>query len=230
MRRGLFGKLRSKRDFVAHGAPRGFLAVFEPWIQGCVASSRAQLGADWQAAFLTAPIWRFWLGPQICGATALGAVMPSMDGVGRYFPLSLALFADEGEALPSPEADAQDEWFAAVEDFLLSTLERETPFEAILEAFEALPAPAFDGAQARLLPSGVAAARVGERGFAAACRAAREAEERARTTAATSFWWTDGGERFERLALVANGMPAPSVFAAMISGRPDAPAQVDERG
>jgi len=226
MRRGLFGKLQAKRDFVSQGAPRGFLSVFEPWIQGGVASSRAQLGAEWQAAYLTAPIWRFWLGPQLCaGATAIGAFMPSMDGVGRYFPLSVAIFAEEGETLLPPEADPQDKWFAAIEDFLLSTLEQGVVFESVLEALEALPAPALGLAEAHLLTPAVAAARVGEGGFGEACRLAREELARARVVADQSFWWTEGGDGFERFALAATGMPDPALFSAMISGRfaPSAP-------
>ncbi|MBG0809502.1 type VI secretion system-associated protein TagF [Methylosinus sp. H3A] len=226
MRRGLFGKLQAKRDFVSQGAPRGFLTAFEPWLQGGVASSRAQLGAEWRAAYLTAPIWRFWLGPQLCGgATAIGAFMPSMDGVGRYFPFSVAMFAEEGESLPPPEADPQDGWFVAIEDFLLSTLEQGVVFESVLEALEALPAPALGATGARLLtPETVAAARVGEAGFGEACRLARETVARARAVADQSFWWTEGGDGFERFALAATGMPDPALFVAMITGRFTSPA------
>jgi type VI secretion system protein ImpM len=83
MRCGLFGKLPAKRDFVALQAPRAFLAVWEKWLQAGVSASRAELGADWQALFLRAPIWRFWLGAELAGAPVLGAFMPSVDGVGR---------------------------------------------------------------------------------------------------------------------------------------------------
>ncbi|TDX67025.1 type VI secretion system protein ImpM [Methylosinus sp. sav-2] len=220
MRRGLFGKLQAKRDFVSQGAARGFLSAFEPWIQSGVASSRAQLGGDWQAAYLTAPIWRFWLGPQLCGGvTTLGAFMPSVDGVGRYFPLSVAFFAEAGEALPPPEADPQDLWFATLEDFLLSTLEQGVAFESVLESLETLPAPALEQPQARLVTPRAAAARVGEAGFGEACRSAREALARARTVADQSFWWTQGGEGFEPYALASTGMPDPAIFSAMITGR-----------
>ena len=68
MQCGLFGKLPTKRDFIAHQAPREFLDVWEPWMQGGISASRHELGDDWQQAFLTAPIWRFWLGAELCGA------------------------------------------------------------------------------------------------------------------------------------------------------------------
>ena len=66
MRCGLYGKLPTKRDFVAIKAPREFLAVWEPWMQSGLSASRHALGDSWQQTFLTAPIWRFWLGEELC--------------------------------------------------------------------------------------------------------------------------------------------------------------------
>ncbi|WP_164076542.1 type VI secretion system-associated protein TagF, partial [Stenotrophomonas maltophilia] len=55
---------------------------------------------DWTAVFLKAPIWRFWCGSSVLGTSLIGALMPSVDGVGRYFPLTVlapAPAASEGE-------------------------------------------------------------------------------------------------------------------------------------
>ena len=84
----LYGKLPTKRDFVAMGATRDFLDQWEPWLQSGVSASQAMLKDQWQQAFLRAPIWRFWLGADLCGVTMIGAFMPSLDKVGRYFPLT----------------------------------------------------------------------------------------------------------------------------------------------
>ena len=65
MQCGLFGKLPVKRDFVAINLPRGLLTLWENWLQASVAASREVLGRDWQDTFLTAPIWRFWLGQDL---------------------------------------------------------------------------------------------------------------------------------------------------------------------
>ena len=63
---------------------------------------------SWQQAYLTAPIWRFWLGADICGVTVIGALMSSLDGVGRYYPLTVFAVADEEAPIPPPEIDSQD--------------------------------------------------------------------------------------------------------------------------
>ena len=141
MRCGLFGKLPAKRDFIAVVAPRALLDKWEPWMQSSISASRDDLDKDWQQAFLTAPIWRFWLGADICGTTVTGAFMSSLDGVGRYYPLTIFACADAGSPIPPPDIDAQDEWFTVSEQFLLSTLEKETAFETITAALERLAPP-----------------------------------------------------------------------------------------
>src|SRR5262249_28369685 len=100
MRCSLFGKLAAKRDFIAVAAPRAFLDAWEPWMQSSVSASQHSLGRAWHGAFLAAPIWRFWLGADICGTTVLGAFMSSLDGMGRYYPLTLFACADPGAAIP----------------------------------------------------------------------------------------------------------------------------------
>src|SRR5450759_3741976 len=142
MRCSLFGKLAAKRDFIALFAPRDFLNAWEPWMQGCVSASRESLDASWQQAYLTAPIWRFWLGADICGATVVGAFMSSLDGVGRYYPLTLFAYADPGSAIAPPDIDAHDKWLAAGEDLLLSTLDKDLSFDAITSSLDQLTAPA----------------------------------------------------------------------------------------
>ena len=141
MQCGLFGKLSAKRDFVALSVPRDFLNAWEPWMQSCVSASRDSLGETWLESYLTAPIWRFWLGADICGATVTGALMPSLDGVGRYYPLTLLAQAPEARSIPPPDIDAHDQWFVSAEDFLLSTLDKTASFEALTQALDQLPAP-----------------------------------------------------------------------------------------
>src|ERR1043165_8077152 len=139
MRCGLFGKLTAKRDFIALFAPRAFLDAWEPWMQSGIAASRDLLGSDWQQAFLYAPMWRFWLGSDICGATVAGVFMPSVDGVGRYYPLTLFVYGDPGVAIMPPDIDAQNDWFHAAENYLLTTLDKDPSFAQPPNASEHLP-------------------------------------------------------------------------------------------
>jgi type VI secretion system protein ImpM len=224
MRCGLFGKLPSKRDYVAVGAPRDFLETWEPWLQGGISASRHQLGGAWQDAFLQAPIWRFWLGADLCGTTVAGALMPSVDGVGRYFPLTVFAKADHDEAIPPPELVPNEAWFERAEDVLLSALAPDSSFEAIQEALAQLPGPGTrvqePDAGMGLLPDRTLVGSAEPQALPGTLAAMRKVDH-ARVYAAMSVWWTVGGEGYAPLALLGRRMPSPYVFTGMLTGRFD---------
>lgn len=86
---GYTGKLPALGDFVRVGLPRRFTDPWDEWWQRSLAGIRQSEG--WTEAWLEAPVWRFHLGGGACGAEAVrGLWMPSVDRVGRYFPLTLA--------------------------------------------------------------------------------------------------------------------------------------------
>src|SRR5699024_2225277 len=113
------------------------------WLQSCLAESRRDLGEGWLDAWLCAPIWRFWLGSRIAGVPALGAMMPSVDGVGRYFPLCV-LGAHDG--LPPPDEDEHAGWLDAAEGLMLAALAEGGTYEGLLAGLDALPWPPSGGA------------------------------------------------------------------------------------
>jgi type VI secretion system protein ImpM len=224
MRCSLFGKLAAKRDFIALFAPRDFLNAWEPWMQACVSASRDTLGESWQQAYLTAPIWRFWLGADICGATVVGALMSSLDGVGRYYPLTLFAYADPGNAIAPPDIDTHDKWLAAGEDLLLSTLDKGLSFEAIAGSLDQLAVPAQHPPDSpsegiSILKEGAIASRLKSGGSYADLFASLRSANHSSVYAAASFWWTVGGSEYPPLALCCRRMPDPFVFTNMLTGR-----------
>lgn len=215
----LYGKLPAKRDFIAENLPRGFLGVFEPWLHGAVAASRLALGSGWQKAYFTAPIWRFWLGAGHCGRAMLGAFMPSVDGVGRSFPLVAFAAAPAGCIFPRPDAEPQEEWFAGLEAFLLATLDMRA-YEAVTTTLSALPEPAHMARPApthtvALLPGGMAALRPepGRPGTGGIAEAEAEAG-----LAFGTCWWTIGGAGFPPAVICGRHLPPPAIFTAFLTG------------
>ena len=80
------------------------------------------MGARWLPAFLDAPVWRFALPPGACGdGAALGLLMPSVDRVGRYFPLTLAAVFASGVGVPAEDVAAP--WLDACEIAGLTALD-----------------------------------------------------------------------------------------------------------
>ncbi|NNM74648.1 type VI secretion system-associated protein TagF [Enterovirga aerilata] len=226
MRCGLYGKLPSKRDFIAITTPKEFLSAWEPWLQGGISASRMKLGSAWQDAFLRAPIWRFWLGGEICGGAVLGAIMPSVDGVGRYFPLTIFARAEPGDELPPPEMEAYELWLEQAENLLLSALNEETSFEALSTAFERFAAPQ-PGPAPPLATEGLVRTRDGtvvanasSAQFGTILADLRRLDH-ARLYGSATFWWTLGGEGFAPQVIVGRRMPDPYLYTGMLTGRFD---------
>lgn len=107
VRPGFFGKLPGLGDFIRAGLPEDVVAAWEAWVKEGLAASRAALGEAWLDAFLEAPVWRFRLAPGLLGTHGLAGVMaPSVDRVGRYFPLML------GAAMAAPpDPEEASPWF-----------------------------------------------------------------------------------------------------------------------
>jgi len=120
---GFFGKLPARGDFVRHGLPRGFTDPWDDWMAGVLAGSRDRLGETWVGAWLEAPIWRFSLAPGQCGGwRVLGLMLPSVDRVGRYFPLGFAaLFPADAPGA----GDGDIAWLDRCEAAGLAALERD---------------------------------------------------------------------------------------------------------
>ncbi len=112
---GYFGKLPQRGDFVSSGLGRDFLDIWDQWLQDAIACSRDQLGDAWLDIYLTSPIWRFLLCDGICGGSAwAGVLIPSVDKVGRYYPLTIAAPLPAGSN-PMQFSVLADDWFRAAE-------------------------------------------------------------------------------------------------------------------
>ena len=120
---GAFGKIPALGDFFRIAPPAGFVEVWDGWLQHGILDARARLGARWDACYLSAPIWRFSLDAALAGPHAVcGVLMPSVDRVGRQFPLTLMAAV----AHPPPgfhDHDTAAATYAALETIALRTLD-----------------------------------------------------------------------------------------------------------
>lgn len=122
---GFYGKIPAIGDFISRRLPSEFILPWDSWLQTSQTASRQALGERWLNIYLTSPIWRFILSPNNCGPTGwMGILMPSVDRVGRYFPLTLATPIQRNNDLASLFFSAAG-WFDRLELLALSSLEDE---------------------------------------------------------------------------------------------------------
>jgi len=122
---GLYGKLPSHGDFLRRRTSDTFVDVWDSWLQECMAASRAALNDRWLDLYLTSPAWRFACDAGVCGPEpVVGVMVPSVDRVGRYFPLTLVAVLPPDVSVLSA-ATATTMFFESAERLLVETLEAE---------------------------------------------------------------------------------------------------------
>ena len=135
---GWFGKLPGMGDFAHRRLPEAFRSVWDQWLQRGLARLKDR-HADWVERYLEAPIWCFALGPGVAGERAwMGVLMPSVDGVGRYFPFTLAVELDAscGTELRGEALIAALQWWIRATQAALEGLEGDLDalrFDAVLQ-------------------------------------------------------------------------------------------------
>jgi type VI secretion system protein ImpM len=216
---GIFGKLPQKRDFIALNLPRAVLEPFETWLQSAIAASRNELGTAWQDIYLVSPIWRFWIGGDILTTACAGALMPSVDSVGRFFPLAIIYYAEPGEVIVPPPFDPLDVWYFTIEERLLGVLDPKS--ETVVERLTERLSPPESGVRAPApLPARVKRGSLwrSDGGAASEVLSVLMAADYWDSMSARSFWWTNGGRSSGPLIYVRNALPDPLFYVNMIKG------------
>lgn len=139
---GAFGKMPAVGDFFRLNAPAGFVRVWDDWVQRTLLAGQQALGATWDTHYMSAPIWRFSLAAGLAGAQpVMGVMMPSVDRVGRRFPLTLMVPLP---ARPDTELDhfGRTALFEAADALALDALEDDMSREVLADRLAATATPA----------------------------------------------------------------------------------------
>jgi type VI secretion system protein ImpM len=219
---GWFGKLACLGDFASRRLPPEFLRACDSWLSAGVEASRARLGQRWLDSYLTSPLWRFaWAPGVVDGHWWFGVMMPSVDNVGRYFPLLVALPRDEAPA-DGAQLDELDRWFAEVAQAALGTLQPAGTldrFEGELQAAR----PFAQRAPAGEPPEETHWADRSVYRFAAGSTLAESLQQLGRHDAARrargrSLWWSLRSRGGDNRLTVSAGLPAAEAFADLLQG------------
>lgn len=224
---GWYGKIPGTGDFITRRMPTAFSESWDRWLQSAIAGSRERLGGRWRDTYLSMPIWRFVLSPGMLTPNAWAGIMvPSVDAVGRYFPLAVA------SALPSASLSivgtlmAAESWFDDIETIALSAIAPGADSAAIDSAISQRPFRAewlrypeghddtvpIRGAKPQMLWVPLSA----RNGLPPAQEVFDLAARLAEPTAA---WLAEESELFGRCMLLCESLPPAEQYCAMMDGR-----------
>ena len=224
---GFFGKVPSHGDFVSRRLPGSFLDCWDVWLQESVSQSRGQLEDQWLDYYLTSPLWHFALSSGVCGDSGwAGVLMPSVDRVGRYFPLTLGARFDPHRC-PVDAIASYTGWYGELERLALPCLEEEFDLEAFDEGLKALGPPLADvpdSAAERDSPSlhgeGGKAWRFGVSVVATPAAVCAQLLRHSLNAFLTrySLWWSEGSSQVQPSVLVCEGLPPAAGYSALLDG------------
>jgi type VI secretion system protein ImpM len=141
---GWFGKIAGLGDFVHRRLSTATVQALDDWLSKCMEVSHIQLGERWLPLYLSCCVWRFAWAPGVLGNRWwFGVLMPSIDNVGRHYPL---IIAQPSNTPPHTTESLQqlEKWFAYVTHAALGTLvvgSTLKQFEADLMRTPQLPQP-----------------------------------------------------------------------------------------
>jgi type VI secretion system protein ImpM len=222
---GWYGKLPMLGDFAHRRLPQAFIRVCDDWLAACIAESRRTLGADWLDRYLNAPLWCFAWAPKVVDDSWwFGVMMPSVDAVGRYFPLVIALASPGIPNRKGLERLAQ--WLDHASDCAVGVLadgatveafddDLQTPWVDLLPTAET---PAFGVGDAEHWTVNAHPARIPEDFANLALHALRP-----HLNGRTIWWQRSVPDRSSRAITMHLGLPPPGRFAAMLGGSADSP-------
>ncbi|GGC78419.1 type VI secretion system-associated protein TagF [Undibacterium terreum] len=217
---GFFGKVTSHGDFVSRRLPPAFLEVWDNWLQDSIQTSKRQLDNAWLETYLTSPIWRFALSNGVIDGNAwAGVMMPSVDRVGRHFPLMIAA----GVPVQAPLLNWLENgkaWYDGMEELALSSLESNfllDDFDAALKAKPVLFSPVLFGDADTRSTGGWCLPSQGNDSIQVNM-SALTADMAQALLSGHSLWWTDGSPHITPSVLMCKGLPEPTGFVAMLDG------------
>ena len=220
---GIYGKLPGYGDFIFRNLKAGFINPWDEWLQHFISASKEQIGGDWLNVYLTSPIWRFVFSPGVIdGNVHAGVMLPSVDRVGRYFPITVVK-SFPSDVNPVDIFIYEADWFRLLEENCLSALNGDMDADELVEAVSCQPStvtskygPTTDlgdlGPMVFDLPGSEAAH------IKALLPYVVNASLSA-TLKSFSIWMTDGSEYINPMVFSCKGLPPVGGAASMLDGR-----------
>lgn len=210
---GLYGKLPGHGDFIQRELPANFVQAWDEWLQRAVHGSRELLGEPWLDYYLTSPIWRFVLSPGALNDQAwAGILVPSVDSVGRYFPLTMAVPV-AAASNPFALQVTAERWYQQISDLAIEALQGALQADQLLERF---PEFAHGPMASQVsIASGSHVAYSDGGGIASSYPDLLHQLYRDQFPS-FSLWWCAGSNHLRPTTLVSPALPEPVLYCFML--------------
>jgi type VI secretion system protein ImpM len=212
---GWHGKLPSLGDFASRRLDPAFIEAWDGWLSGGLHALREADPHEWLDAYLASPSWRFLLAPAALPGEAgrqgwAGVLMPSVDRVGRYFPLTIVQPLGDGPA-STGQMQMLWHWLGRLDELAGEALQDDWNVERLEDELARMSRPSLEPQTPTLvLPPEAHGALVeqqlpGGADAATAIGIATQALWR-RQTAGTA-WWYSSTELLPPRLLTSRGLP-----------------------
>ncbi|MFC6634131.1 type VI secretion system-associated protein TagF [Microbulbifer taiwanensis] len=211
---GLFGKLPGHGDFIQRQLPGSFVTPWDGWLQRAVHGSRELVGEPWLDYFLTSPVWRFALSAGVLDEQGwAGVLVPSVDSVGRYFPLTIAAPLPARSNPFALQVNA-DSWYRQLSDLAIEALQSALQADQLMEGFADIPLNA-TGESYPEPSAGVYLCSGGEAGIAGSYPGLLNQLYRQQYPS-YSLWWCAGSQQLAPTTLLCPALPEPETYCTML--------------
>jgi type VI secretion system protein ImpM len=214
---GFYGKLPARGDFVSRRLDADFIAGWDAWLQRAMAESRAVLGGRWLECFLSAPVWCFGLpAGMFSKAGWVGLILPSVDRVGRYFPLTIAAPVREESIDVRATLGKAVSWLDSIHALALEALAPELDLDAFDRRLAELRLPV-DVPVATALGDDTVPLGASQATFQVWQLPANITNLGLR--ASSAVWMTRGGETLAPCLAACDGLMSGTQFCGLLDGR-----------
>ncbi|MBB5211399.1 type VI secretion system-associated protein TagF [Microbulbifer hydrolyticus] len=213
---GIYGKLPAHGDFVQRSLPGSFVSIWDAWLQQAVYGAQEALGSSWLDYYMTSPIWRFAFSPGVIDAHLWsGILVPSVDSVGRYFPLTLVASRPANEN-PFSIMNDDEAWYQALSDLAIEALQRNLMVDDVLEKFPAFGGPSpvvtcnADCSEMITLEGGISPAH----SYPGLLKVLAQNE-----MSSFSLWWCAGSPQLMPTTMLCPGLVDPDKYRSMLGAQ-----------
>ncbi|MCE2914442.1 MAG: type VI secretion system-associated protein TagF [Rubrivivax sp.] len=222
---GWHGKLPTLGDFASRRLDEAFIEAWDSWLAQGLLRLRTDGPGVWLEGYLASPSWRFLLMPGVLGAGPVvgqawaGVLMPSVDRVGRYFPLTLVKPMAAGPA-SAQQMELLWHWLARLDDLAHDALFDDWTLDRLEDELARLGGPEWGPLPDATLRMPVGPGDWSEQadGRDAAASIGVQAQRAWAASAQGLAWWHARPDEGAPRLIVSRGLPRPEVLATLFGG------------